>query len=335
MSPPTLLFSVPGTQLSFRANITVANPFVDDLVQQLPLKSVLGHVVISGQTFWFPTRILSLGPRNMIERELGAVYLNAPGLTICVCYGAITESAKVNQFGRVLQEDLSKLQAIGELVYQQTVASEDKAIVGIEVSLIGGDENGNRSLVKELAPHPPMAEGDWRIVKALIEKEIDLAWLEEPDEFRKVRLGMIEGGAGTGNQSFSVLVHLETFLMMDGAHILFRILQLTRDASMTLSQIKNMTRVFLSTTFDHFAFLADLGLPTLRRVGDAYFRALDTIKSKDEYVELTGSLLVFVVRMRCWLHLIFPWHLGKHFPHRAPDAIEGLPKLPAYSASSI
>ncbi|KAF8546817.1 hypothetical protein OG21DRAFT_1035559 [Imleria badia] len=264
MSSSTLLFSVPGTQLSFRASLlTVANPFVVNLVQQLPLKSVLAHVVISGQTFWMPTRILSLGPGNTVEREPGAVYFHAPGQTICVCYGAITETAKVNQFGRVLQDDFPKLQAVGELIYQQTVASENKAIVGIELSLIGGDANGNQSLVKELAPHPSMiVKGDWRAVKALIEKEIDVVWLEEPDEIRKVRLGMIEGGAGTGNQSFSVLVHLETFLIMDGAHIIFRILQLISDATMTTSQIKNITRVFLRTTFDHFAFFADLGLPT-------------------------------------------------------------------------
>lgn len=165
-------------------------------------------------------------------------------------------------------------------------------------------------------------------MKALIDKEIDLVWLEEPDEVQKVRLGMIESGAGTGNQSFSVLVHLEAFLMLDGADIVFRILQLTHETTMTCA--------FLSNTFDHFEFLADLGLPTLRRVGDAYFRVLDTIKDKDEYVELTGSLLVYITRtMQRWIHLIFPWHLGKHFPHRSMDAIVGLPKLPTYSESAV
>ena len=104
---------------------------------------------------------------------------------------------------------------------------------------------------------------------------------------------------------------------------------------MTIGHIKTMTRAFLSNTFDHFEFLADLGLPTLRRVGDAYFRVLDTIKDKDEYVELTGSLLVYITRMQRWIHLIFPWHLGKHFPHRSTDAIVGLPKLPTYSESAV
>ena len=160
ISLPTLLFSVSSTQLSFRASLTVANLFVDDLVRQLPLKSVLGHVVISGQTFWMPTRILSLGPRTMVEREPGAVYFNPRGQTICVCYGAITKSAKINQFGHVLQEDFSKLQAIGELVYQQTVANENKANVGVEVSLIGGDDNWKGNEFGEgVSPRPSHSRG--------------------------------------------------------------------------------------------------------------------------------------------------------------------------------
>ena len=58
---------------------------------------------------------------------------------ICICYGQITESPKVNQFGRVFEEDFDNLQAIGKLVYQQTVASENPTIVRIEVGLIEGN----------------------------------------------------------------------------------------------------------------------------------------------------------------------------------------------------
>ena len=138
-----LLFSVPGTQLSFRATLcTTENPSVVALVRdQLPLTSVLGHVVVSGETFWFPARILALGKGNMDQRQPGNVYYYSAGQSVCFCYGRITESAKVNKFGQVLEEDLDKLRAIGELIYQQTVANEDRTIMRIEVSLIEGDED--------------------------------------------------------------------------------------------------------------------------------------------------------------------------------------------------
>ena len=45
-------------------------------------------------------------------------------------------------------------------------------------------------------------------------------WLDEPDEIRKIRWGVIDSGAGTGRQSFSLLVHLEAYLMLVGADVI-------------------------------------------------------------------------------------------------------------------
>ena len=323
-----LLFSVPGTQLSFRARLLPAdNPSVVDLVlKHLPLNSVLCHVVVSGETFYIPSRILFFGSGNMVKRQRGTVYFHAPGHTICVCYGNATESAEVNQFGQVLQDDLEKLPAIGELVYQQTVQNETPTIVRVEVRLIGGD-----GLVKEVDPPLPVSAAHWRVVKAHIEKEIDEMWFEEPDEVRKIRLGVIESGAGSGGQSFSVLVHLKAFLMLDGSNIVYRMLQLAHRTTLTTDDIKEITHVFLTKTFNHFEFYNDLGLPSLLRVGSEYCKALDTVTNKAEYVELTGALLVYVTHMHRWIHFIFPWHLGGGFPHRAPAEIAGFSRLLTYS----
>jgi len=132
---PTLLFSVPTLDLSFRVGLLPQeNPdVVEAVLNQMPLKSVLGHVVISGETIWLPTRIVHLGRNNMVQRHLGAVYLYAPGQTICLCYGKITESANINKFAEVYEEDLPILQRLGEQVYEQTVAQPRRNIVGIDI----------------------------------------------------------------------------------------------------------------------------------------------------------------------------------------------------------
>lgn len=173
---------------------------------------------------------------------------------------------------------------------------------------------------------------DWRVVKARIEKSNDEVWSEEPDEIRKLRLSVVDNGAGSGGQSFSLLVHLKTHLLGNGTDVVYRMLQLTQTA-MTLDDIKYLTRLFLVTTFNYFEFLSDLGLHSLQRMGDEYSKALDTVANKEEYIELTRPLLFYLNRMHRWIHLIFPWHLGAHFPHRSPTDIVGLPKLPTYSPS--
>jgi hypothetical protein len=133
--PETLEFHAPGVGLSFRARLLAReNPdVVRQVLGQLPLRSVLGHVVVSGEAIWMPTRIVHLGRSKMVERNPGAVYLYAPGQTICLTYGRITESADVNKFGEVLDSDLPILRRLGELVYEQTVARPRRSIVEINV----------------------------------------------------------------------------------------------------------------------------------------------------------------------------------------------------------
>lgn len=134
-SSEILLFDAPSVGKSFRAKLlTQDNPdVVEQVLAQLPLKSVLGHVVISGEAIWMPTRIVHLGRSNMVQRHPGAVYLYAPGQTICLTYGKITESANVNKFAEVFEEDLSTLQELGEIVYEHTVALPRRTVIEINV----------------------------------------------------------------------------------------------------------------------------------------------------------------------------------------------------------
>ncbi|MBI1778103.1 MAG: hypothetical protein HYR63_22420 [Proteobacteria bacterium] len=136
MSAPAFLeFHASDVDLKFKvALLANDNPdVVDEVVKRLPLESVLGHVVISGESFWLPTRIVHLGRNNMVRRTLGAVYLYAPGQTICLCYGSITESASINKFGQVVESDLPILRRLGQSVYEQTVANPKKNLVRVTV----------------------------------------------------------------------------------------------------------------------------------------------------------------------------------------------------------
>ncbi|MDR1829083.1 MAG: DUF3830 family protein [Methylobacteriaceae bacterium] len=131
----SLVFHAPGEGITFRVHLLADdNPdVVGQVLAQLPLKSVLGHVVVSGETIWVPTRIVHLGRNNMVPRRLGAVYLYAPGQSICLTYGAITESARVNTFGSVFEEDLPHLQKLGRIVWEKTVSNPRRELVEINV----------------------------------------------------------------------------------------------------------------------------------------------------------------------------------------------------------
>jgi hypothetical protein len=130
-----LEFHALNTDMKFRVELLMRdNPdVVAQVLKQLPLQSVLGHVVVSGEAIWLPTRIVHLGRNNMVKRMQGTVYLYAPGQSICLTYGSITESAPVNKFGQVLENDLPILRRLGEHVWNQTVAQPHKNIVYITI----------------------------------------------------------------------------------------------------------------------------------------------------------------------------------------------------------
>ncbi|MBD9492215.1 hypothetical protein [Ensifer sp. ENS11] len=172
-------------------------------------------------------------------------------------------------------------------------------------------------------------EGNWREAKSIIEKEIDRVWFNEPEEIQKVRWGVIDSGAGSGEQSFSVLVHLEAYLMLVGADVMYRLLKISKYDDMELATLNRMTREFLTGTFNVFEFMTDLGLTNMHQIGQMYSDALDKLETKEEYVELTGAMMTYVIRMHRWIHFIFPWNLGVAFPHRKPTEVLSFSKVVA------
>jgi len=170
-------------------------------------------------------------------------------------------------------------------------------------------------------------EGDWREAKALIEKEIDRVWFDEPTEIQKIKWGVIDSGAGTGEQSFTILVHLEAYLMLVGADVMYRFLKISQYEDMELSTLNRITKEFLVGTFNVFEFMTDMGLTNMHQMGQMYADALDTLENKEQFVELTGAIMTYVIRMHRWIHLIFPWNLGVAFPHRKPEEIQSIANI--------
>lgn len=175
--------------------------------------------------------------------------------------------------------------------------------------------------------HITKFEGGWQEAKAEIERQIDRIWLEEPPEITRIRYGIIESGAGSDEQSFSVLVHLEAYCMLVGADVMYRFLKVSQYEDMTLPVMVRITREFLTGTFNVFEFMTDLGLTNMHQTGQMYSDALDKVETMADYVALSGAMMTYVIRTHRWVHHIFPWNLGVAFPHRKPAEILALASL--------
>lgn len=165
------------------------------------------------------------------------------------------------------------------------------------------------------------ASKNWQTVTAALEKETDRIWLDEPLEIEKIRNGVIDTGAGSGGQSFSVLVHIEAFLMIGGCNMLFRLVRMAHNEDLTLDQLRKTTRLMFQKPFNIFEFMGDCGLHDLHRFGTDYFEALDTLETHAQYVTLSGAMFTYIERLHRWIHFIFPWNIGVAYPHRSVEEL--------------
>ncbi|MDR3359748.1 MAG: hypothetical protein LBO20_03665 [Bifidobacteriaceae bacterium] len=161
-----------------------------------------------------------------------------------------------------------------------------------------------------------------------VEAETRRVWSKEPYEITLIRNQVTLTGAGSEGQYFSVLVHLEAFMMLMGPHVIYRILLLSNDANFGAYELREAMIGVLKRPFDQFEFLGDLGLASTHRLGSRYLELLAKA-DRDEFVAMTGAFLSYFNRMYQWIHLVFPWDLGTRYPKRQPD---GDPVLEAAAA---
>lgn len=106
------------------------NPESADAVwAALPLRSSFGHTVVSGGGVWIPTTIVYLGQTVPRRRTIGSVYLYGPMQIIALTYGQISESAFVNEVGRVRDGDLDILSRLGAVVWENTIRARPSRMV--------------------------------------------------------------------------------------------------------------------------------------------------------------------------------------------------------------
>lgn len=99
----------------------------------VPTRCLFSHVVVSGQSFGAVTRIRFDGRGVMVPRAFGSVFFYQPSQKINLCYGEVTESARVNQFAEVIEEDFDRLKVLGARVWQRTVMDPVRENVYVDI----------------------------------------------------------------------------------------------------------------------------------------------------------------------------------------------------------
>jgi len=167
----------------------------------------------------------------------------------------------------------------------------------------------------------------WQDLKAELEEEIQRLFTTCPDEIKRFHYGIIthsDAGKYSLNQYFGHWVHLYAFYMSYSDQVLGSLMHFANDPHFDLEQMCILFRQFAPPR----AIMEYGGQNTMANYVDEVVATLDTLKTKEEFIQLLKAWMAFVSRLYWWLHWYFPWGVGPGlFPRLSPEDIKEIVRL--------
>ena len=157
-----------------------------------------------------------------------------------------------------------------------------------------------------------------------IAEEVDRIWLDEPDEVRKFRLGVIDSGAGSYGQYFTTLVFADGEVRALGYLCYTTILNAVKDPDFGLEHVRKLAKMLVPVCAE---FLGYCGLTKIWDFSRRFLELIERVESKEELEDVVRSLVLYVNRIHGWMHFYFPWGLGSQYRQRTKEDIEELSLL--------
>lgn len=151
-----------------------------------------------------------------------------------------------------------------------------------------------------------MAES-WQEVKIALEAETRKWSAVCPDELKRFQYGLIthsDAGKYSYNQFLGHYVHLYGFYFAEASMITTTMEGMAGDPRYNLDQMKDVLRRFTPTDMSYG------GQTTLGNMAKRVLGSLDTLGSKDDFIQLLGAWACLVHRLYHWCHWYFPWNAG-------------------------
>ena len=171
-----------------------------------------------------------------------------------------------------------------------------------------------------------MAES-WQELKKELEEETKKLFLTCPDEIKRFHYGIIthsEAGKYALNQYFGHWVHGYASYYSYCDTILRSFFRLVEDPDFDLKQLKKLFCQFTPSG----PMTAYGGQKTRAKYSEKMVRALDTLQTKEEFVELLKAWNAFSSRLYWWYHWYFPWGIGPALcPRLSPEDIKEIARL--------
>jgi hypothetical protein len=161
-------------------------------------------------------------------------------------------------------------------------------------------------------------------VKNKIDAEVEKIMVDEPEEIKKLRYGIVESEAGSFGQYFSTLVFLDGETRDLGIYCLYGLLRAADDPSFDLEHLKKLFDIYVLIGAE---FIGYCGITKMWEFTKDVKESFPSLKKKEDFIEVVSSLTKYAFRIQGWVHHYVPWGIGSCFPRRSKDDVREMFKL--------
>lgn len=305
--------------LGLSANATLAVDLNPELCQEvweaLPIDTIMSNAIVTGGSMYSWAPMLSFAPiqykEAINEAPIGRLrYSQNTGNKIIIQYDKCTEDVMGAVLGQIDPDDLGIVQRIGKEAWESLYTTKRPIRVIIrkqsEPSGVSAEAVNDQPFGSLRSDAPEEAV---RLLEDL-QAETARAYREEPEELRRVRLGL-NAGMGSYGQYFGTWEFTYSELRDLAMYTLYPIAKLARRAEFSLEHLKAMVQEIIPT---YTNFLGSCGLHGLRNL----FRQFQSVMeiesfSKDDFQIILNCFCMYTNAMSSWAYFHFPWHIGMFY----------------------
>ncbi|WP_294147229.1 hypothetical protein [uncultured Clostridium sp.] len=147
----------------------------------------------------------------------------------------------------------------------------------------------------------------WEQLKLDIEAETMAMQDKEPEELYRIRTATVGNEAGSYDQDWTSIDFSNGMIRDFSMYTMYPIYKLAVQTNYTLENLKDAYKVF---HIPYTEYLGYSGMYTLRKFCRRFRECLDEFETKEEFIEIYKSFLIYTNKLSAWSFHYFPWELG-------------------------
>lgn len=147
----------------------------------------------------------------------------------------------------------------------------------------------------------------WQALKADIEAATVAMQSKEPEELYRIRTNTVGNEAGSYDQFWTSLDFSNGMIRDFSMYTMYPLFKLVHLPSYDLEQLKEAYMVFHPPYSEYLGYS---GMFELRGFCRRFRECFDEFESKEEFIEIYRSFLLYANKLAAWSFHYFPWEIG-------------------------